>query len=211
MVVLDAHTHIYPCHLSQLSSTFFKKVFGRFTVFNPSHFIIVLAETARTVRFEEIADHFNARLHDSPIQHFSVAIESFKATFVNAQQVTDVFGCEFTVINDKVYLTYNPTKYMFGIRRKIYELYGKDKMIISTPLDPSPKYLSGSDVLPYPTDIYNILACGSFWRRFDLSDFLAQSFPSVDNFVGSFNYFRSRFFRLVASQRFFTRLAGKVD
>lgn len=207
MVVIDAHTHIYPSQLSQLSDVFLKKIFGRFTVFKPSHFIIVLAETPRTVGFEEVANHFSVRPDDSPIRHFSLTIDSFKATFVKAHQVTDVFGCEFTLINDEVYLTYNPTKYLFGIRRQIYELYGRENKVISTPLDPSPKYLSGSDVLPYPTDISNILACGSLWRRFELTDFIRQQFTSIDNFVGSFNYFRSRLFRLVASQRFFTRLA----
>lgn len=211
MVVIDAHTHIYPSHVNSLTPNLICHCLRRLAIFKPTHLIIVLAQTNRTVSFQDVASKLNALINEHPVRHFVITVNGVKVTFVHATQITDLFGCEFTVIGESVFLTSTPLKYSRGMRRKIHKMYAIDGSVISTPLDPYPMFFVGSDVLPYPSDIQNILASGSLWSRFDLDNFFQNPISNINNFLGTFNFFTNRLLRFLMSQRFVTRFSSWIN
>ncbi len=203
MIVVDFHTHFYKNFYSNNLKEILLNIKPLKHFKDVKAVFIILAYHGRDEDLDSIAEHYGLTVRRHLGLKYSKISLEIEFYFVQAEQIVDSFGAEFTQIAGNYFLTYTPLKYSFGIRKKIFSLWTGKNNLIFTPSSFPNSCFCGSDLLPYSSEVNYLASVGTIFDSFNLDDLLelTQLTP-----LGVYNFYNRRVFRILFSQRIFTRL-----
>ncbi|MCS6892955.1 MAG: hypothetical protein NZO16_00050 [Deltaproteobacteria bacterium] len=209
MIIADFHTHFYRIFFSHDIRHVLAQFLSRFSGLRIERIFVLLAEYERTCSFQDFCQNYGLRefKHDD-ITCAILQIKNVEVLFIQAFQIHDVFGNEFTRVGKHFFLNYAPFKYLFNPRRKIFMQWLQQGHVIGNPFNTSLSLFAGSDCLPYKFDLVNFLKAGSILSdNFDLNDLKELKKTKI---VGTYNLTKFKLVRFFASQRLFSRIFFKL-